>query len=81
MEEYVTWIELIGYALGTLGAALLFLEFFQDPNYVTYNQNSDRYRIQMSIDTVREYTPLGRIGAFLIAVAFALLFVATMLGG
>lgn len=81
MEAYITWIELAAYALGTIGAALLFLELFQDPNYVTYNENSDRYRLQISVDTVREYTSLGRIGTFLIALAFALLFLATMLDG
>lgn len=76
---YVLWLELAGYGLGTVGAALVFLEFFQDPSYVTYKPEADRYRVQMMPDEVREYTTLGRLGAFLIAAAFALLFVATLL--
>lgn len=80
MVEYFVWIELAGYALGTLGGALVFFEYFQTPNYVRYNEQSNRYRIQMSLDDAKEYSPVGRIGAFLLALAFALLFVATLFG-
>lgn len=80
MAELTEWLRLVAYALGTLGAALLFLEFFQDPNYVTYKKSQDRYRLEMMPETVQEYTNLGRIGAFCLAVAFAMLFLADILG-
>lgn len=80
MEPYLEWIELAALAIGTLGAVLLFLEFFQTPSYVSYQKSSDKYRLRMMNDTVEQYTILGRIGAFLIALAFALLFVVRLLG-
>ena len=73
-------LELAGYALGALGAALLFMEFFQFPSYVEYKQNRDKYRIDMGPSEVREHTWIGRAGAILVAVAFALLFFATLAG-
>lgn len=80
MVEFVGYLELAGYALGTLGGALIFVEFFQTPSYVDYQPDNDRYRLRMVNDTVVEHTAIGRIGAFLIAVAFATLFVARLLG-
>lgn len=79
--SYLLWIELGAYAIGTLGAVLLFLEFFQTPPYIVYHEDRDRYRLSVMNDDIDEYTSLGRIGAFLIAAAFALLFVVTMFGG
>lgn len=79
MVEIVTTLKLAGYAVGALGAVLIFLEFFQQPSYVTYNKEFNDYRIEMSPNEIREHTWIGRIGAFLIAVAFALEFFATFL--
>lgn len=73
-------LELAGYALGALGAGLLFMEFFQLPSYVEYKQNRDKYRIDMGPSDVTEHTWIGRAGAILVAVAFALLFFATLAG-
>ena len=75
------WAELAALALGTLGAALLFLEFFQTPSYVSYNEKRDRYRISVMSKELEQYTNLGRVGAFCLVVAFALLFVVRLLGG
>lgn len=78
--EYVLALELTGYALGALGASLVFFEFFQMPSYVDYSQEYHDYSIDISPNEVREHTWVGRIGAFLIAVAFALEFLAALLG-
>lgn len=80
MVDYLVALELAGYALGTVGAALVFLEFFQEPSYVEYQPQSDRYRLVMMSESIVEYTNLGRVGAFLVATAFALLFLARLLG-
>jgi hypothetical protein len=77
--DLVTTLRLAGYAAGAFGAALLFLEFFQIPNYVTYDDQVNLYTIDMSPNEVRQHTWIGRIGAIAIAVAFALLFFATFL--
>ena len=80
MVEYVTTIRLAGYAVGALGGALLFAELFQQPSYVEYEPEFDSYSVDISPTEFRQYTWLGRIGALLVSLAFALLFVATMLG-
>ena len=80
MVTFVTLIQLAGYALGALGAGLMFMEFFQQPSYIRYNKEFNDYTIEMSPGEVREHTWIGRVGAFLIAVAFALQFLAVLLG-
>ena len=72
-------LSLAGYALGTLGAALVFVEFFQLPNYVEYRTETGSYNISYSPSDAREYTWAGRVGALLIALCFALQFVAMLL--
>lgn len=75
MVEYLEWVELGAYGLGALGAALVFVELFQTPSYVEYKPQSDQYRVDYSAGAVAEYTAIGRVGAFALALAFALLFV------
>lgn len=70
-------LQLAGYALGALGAGLLFIELFQLPTYLDY-QEVGGYRLTMAPDNPAEYTWAGRIGALLLAVAFALLFVSAL---
>lgn len=72
-------LQLVGYALGAIGGVLLFVELFQLPNYIAYQESFNSYKITMSPQDVREYTWAGRIGALLVALAFALQFVATLL--
>lgn len=72
--------RLAGTALGAIGGALLFVEFFQVPSYISYQEDIESYDVDMMPDTVSEYTGFGRAGAFCIALGFALLFVATLLG-
>lgn len=79
MVELVLALELGGYALGALGAALVFFEFFQIPSYVEYSQEYNDYSVDISPRDVTEHTWVGRIGAFLLSVAFALQFVAALL--
>ncbi len=78
--SYLLWAELAAYALGTVGGGLLFLEFFQMPPYITYNEDRDRYRITVMQDNIDEYTSLGRAGALMLAGSFALLFTVRLLG-
>lgn len=73
-------VRLAGSALGALGGALLFVEFFQVPSYITYEENLEKYDINMMPPDVREYTPIGQVGAFCVALGFALLFLGTLLG-
>ncbi len=73
-------LRLGGFALGAVGSVLLFLEFFQMPSYVTYDRDFNNYNVDMSPNEVDEFTWVGRIGAFALAVAFAALFFATLLG-
>lgn len=73
------WLELAGFGAGTLGGALLFVEFFQLPSYVSYDQEYDEYNVEMAPADVRQYTLVGRVGALLISLAFALQFVAVLL--
>lgn len=79
MVTLVTTIQLAGYAVGAFGAGLLFMEFFQQPNYIRYNKEFNDYTIELSPAEVREHTWIGRVGAFLVAVAFALQFLAVLL--
>lgn len=79
MVDLVTGLRLAGYALGALGAGLIFIEFFQTPTYISYDPDFGNYSLSVSPSTLDEYTWAGRIGAFLVAVAFALLFLATLL--
>lgn len=73
-------LRLLGSALGALGGALVFVEFFQMPNYVEYNAEFQDYRIDTNRTDVQEHTWIGRIGGFCIALGFSLLFVATLVG-
>lgn len=75
MTDWLRWIELLALTLGAIGGALLFLESFQTPSYVQYRDGSERYRLRITGSEVDEYTSLGRIGAFLLALAFAMLVV------
>lgn len=72
-------LELAGYALGALGAVLVFFEFFQVPNYIEYDPDYNDYTLDISPMEVRQYTWIGRVGAFCLALAFALEFFATFL--
>lgn len=78
--DYVLALELAGYALGAFGAVLLFFEFFQTPSYIEYEPEFNDYNIDISPHEVRQYTWAGRVGAFVLSVAFALEFFAALLG-
>lgn len=78
--DSLLWIELGAYVLGVIGAVLLFLEFFQLPDYVRFNEKTGKYRLSITTEETAEYSPLGRIGAMLLAVAFAVLFVVRLFG-
>ncbi|MFB6196874.1 MAG: hypothetical protein ABEI52_01210 [Halobacteriaceae archaeon] len=75
----ITTLQLAGNALGVLGALLVFLEFFQQPSYLHYNEEITSYSLEISPVDPHEYTWLGRIGALLIAIGFATQFVALLL--
>ncbi len=79
MEPYVTYLRLAGLALGVVGATLVFVEFFQIPEYVEYRENFGDYKVRLSPDEPGEYTNIGRVGAILIAVSFTLQFFAVLL--
>lgn len=79
MVTYVEGVRLAGYALGTLGALLLFVETFQLPSYVEYDTDFGSYSVDLSPQNATEYTWIGRVGLLLVAVAFALQFVAAFL--
>lgn len=79
MVTLVEGLQLAGYAAGALGGVLLFLELFQLPNYVNYDPDYDDYNVDMAPAEVRQYTWAGRVGALLVALAFALQFVAVLL--
>lgn len=72
-------VQLAGYALGAVGAGLLFIELFQLPTYLEYRREFDDYKISMTPENPTEYTWAGRIGSLLLALAFALLFLAALL--
>jgi len=80
MVDLVQGVRLAGFAAGTLGGALLFMEFFQVPSYVNYDPEYDDYNIDMAPADVRQYTWAGRAGALLVALAFALQFFAVLVG-
>jgi hypothetical protein len=73
-------LRLLGAALGAVGGGLVFVEFFQLPNYVEYDPEFGDYRLDTTRGDVREHTWIGRIGAFCVALGFSLLFVATVVG-
>ncbi|MFB6168536.1 MAG: hypothetical protein ABEJ43_06785 [Haloferacaceae archaeon] len=73
-------LRLAGSALGAVGGLLVFVEFFQTPNYVNYNREWDDYEIEMSPRDVQEHTWGGRVGGLLLGVGFTLLFVGTLVG-
>jgi hypothetical protein len=73
-------LRLAGSALGALGGALLFLEFFQTPSYVEYERDRDTWTVDVAPDDATEYSWAGRAGALCVAAGFALLFVAGLVG-
>lgn len=77
--DYVTTLELAGYALGALGALLVFVEFFQQPSYLDYDEEFGTYNVEITPSEVVEHTWIGRVGALLLALAFALEFLAVFL--
>ncbi len=79
MASIETIVALAGYAIGALGGVLVFIEFFQTPSYIRYQSEWDDWNVDIAPSEVDEYTRAGRIGAILIALAFALEFVATLL--
>lgn len=72
-------LALAGYALGALGGVLLFIELFLLPSYVDYQEATGSYHLTIAPQDAREYTWAGRVGALLLALAFALQFVAAFL--
>lgn len=78
MVDVAGTLQLAGYAIGALGAGLLFIELFQLPSYVDYQPEFGDYTLTMSPENPTEYSTAGRIGALLLALAFALLFVAEL---
>jgi len=79
MVELVTGLRLAGNAVGAFGALMIFLEFFQLPSYVDYNEEFGTYDISVTIGEVIEHTWLGRLGALCVALAFTLQFLAVFL--
>jgi hypothetical protein len=79
MAELTVTLRLAGGALGALGAVLLFIEFFQIPSYVEYNPDLGSYSFDLSPEEAVEYSWFGRTGALLVALAFALQFLAAFL--
>ncbi|MFB6219367.1 MAG: hypothetical protein ABEH77_09395 [Halobacteriaceae archaeon] len=79
MVEVTAALRLAAGALGTVGAVLLFVEFFQVPSYVDYNAQMGSYSFTLSPTDVREHTWFGRAGALLLALAFALQFFSVFL--
>ena len=79
MATLVSTLQLAGPALGAVGAALLFIEFFQLPSYFRYDTDFESYSIDISPDDAQEYTWLGRIGVLLLALGFIVQFLAAFL--
>lgn len=80
MATLASSLRLAGAALGAVGAALLFIEFFQLPSYVSYDTDFRSYSVEISPKEADEYTWFGRIGALLLAAAFGLQLAAGFLG-
>ena len=80
MASLSATLRLAGAALGVIGATLLFIEFFQLPSYVHYDTDFETYNVQVSPQAADEYTWFGRIGAMLLASAFALQLAAGFIG-
>ena len=72
-------LRVVGAACGAVGGALLFVEFFQLPTYVTYDEEFESYDVDLAPDEVREHTWLGRLGGLGVSLGFALLFVSELL--
>lgn len=79
MVAIASAVELTGYAFGVVGAVLIFLEFFQEPTYVAYDEAVEVYTIDVSPKEASEYTWAGRVGALALALAFALQILAAFL--
>lgn len=80
MATLVETLRLAGPAIGAVGAALLFIEFFQLPSYFRYDTDFESYSVDISPEDAQEYTWLGRIGVLLIALAFIIQFLSAFLG-
>ncbi len=80
MATLVETLRLAGPAIGAVGAALLFIEFFQLPSYFRYDTDFESYSVDISPDDAQEYTWIGRIGVLLIALAFVVQFLTAFLG-
>lgn len=72
-------LRLAGAALGTVGGALLFLELFQVPSYIRYQEDRGSWDVDLTPHEVTEHTWLGRVGALSISLGFALLFVGELI--
>jgi len=72
-------IRLTGAALGAVGGALVALEFFQLPSYVSYEEEWDSYDVDIAPKEVTEHTNLGRVGGLLVSLGFTLLFLGELL--
>lgn len=79
MAGLASTLSLLGYALGTLGGVLVFLEFFQVPSYVAFDEDLGAYNLDIAPEQVREHTWLGRVGGLCLALGFALLFLGAFL--
>lgn len=79
MVSLAEGLRLAGAFLGAVGGALIALEFFQLPSYVSYDPDFDSYDIDIAPSEVTEHTFLGRVGGLLIGVGFALLFLGEFL--
>jgi hypothetical protein len=77
--QVVDYLQLAGYALGAFGGALVFIEFFQFPTYVEYDEEFQSYSVDISPQDVVEHTWVGRIGGLCVALGFTLLFVSALL--
>ena len=71
-------LRAVGAAVGCVGGALLFVEFFQMPTYVTYDEEFNGYELDLAPEDMREHTWLGRVGGLGVSLGFALLFVADL---
>ncbi|MGM0591337.1 MAG: hypothetical protein ACQETI_06865 [Halobacteriota archaeon] len=80
MVQLVELLQLAGSAAGAIGGLLLFIEFFQLPSYVEFNESLASYQLERVPKEVQQYTWLGRIGSFLVALGFSFLFLATLIG-